>query len=247
MQLINNKTIEVELYNIDENKIENKRLCYYDECDDRNKARVYLCLMLSGTKIFHQECRFCRLYSIGGESSLIELPFKSSISLSSITDELMLLGFDEFLRRRRSIFVCHVDERRRLSLSGVDVNNDCRRGEQTAIGGDDDNGDCVCSFSSLLPFAIKSSSAKSQNFGVPLLSFSLWLFCSLDESRFSLATAVSYDASLFCRCFIFVLNSCFYFAFQCNRGEKNEKKKKNVNKNKEPKKKKMRWNWRRVN
>lgn len=121
--------------------------------------------------MFHHECRFWRLYSVGGESatSLIELPFKSSKSLSSITDEPML---DEFLRRRRSIFVCHAEERRRLSLSGVDVNSDCR-GEPTAIGGDDDNGDdCICSFSSL-PFAIKSSSAKSQNFGVPLLSCSL--------------------------------------------------------------------------
>lgn len=118
---------------------------------------VYLCLMLSGTKIFHHECRFWRLYSVGGESatSLIELPFRSSISLSSITDELMLFGFDEFRRRRRSILVCQVEERRRLSFSGVDVNRDCR-GEPTTIGGDDDNGDdCVCSFSSL-PFAIKS-------------------------------------------------------------------------------------------
>ena len=153
---------------------------------------MYLCLMLSGTKIFHQEWRFWRLYSIGGESaitSLIELPFRSSISLSSITDELMLLGFDEFLRRRRSIFVCHVDERRRLSLSGVDVKSDWR-GDPTAMGSEEENGDvCVGSFSSL-PFPFKSSSAKSQNFGVPLLSLSLWLFWSL-ESRFSLATAVS--------------------------------------------------------
>lgn len=179
--------------------------------------RVYLCLMLSGTKMFHHECRFWRLYSLGGESvtSLIELPFRSSASLSSMADELTLLWFDEFLRRRRSIFVCHVDERRRLSFSGVDVNNDCR-GEPTTTGGDDDNGDDgVCSFSSL-PFAIKSSSAKSQNFGVPLLSLSLWLFCSF-ESRFSLATAVSYDASLFCA----------YIAHRFwNRNEKERKKRK---------------------
>lgn len=152
---------------------------------------VYLCLMLSGTKMFHQECRFWRLYSVGGESpnSPIDVPFKSSISLSSTIDELMLLWFDEFFRRRRSIFVCHVDERRRFSFSGVDVNSDWRGDPTTMIGGDDDS----CSMSSLL-FA--SSSAKSQNFGVPLLSLSFGLFCSF-ESRFSLATAVSYDASLF--------------------------------------------------
>lgn len=153
---------------------------------------MYLCLMLSGTKIFHQECRFCRLYSDGGDSprSPIDVPFRSSISLSSTIDELMLLWFDESLRRRRSIFECHVVERRRFSLSGVDVKSDWR-GEPatTMFGGDDDS----CSMSSL-PFA--SSSTKSQNFGVPLLSFSFGLFCSF-ESRFSLATAVSYDASLF--------------------------------------------------
>lgn len=174
--------------------------------------------MLSGTKMFHHECLFWRLYSVGGESdtSPTELPFKSSISLSSIADELILLGFDEFLRRRRSIFVCQVDERRRLSFSGVDVNSDWR-GEPTKIGGDEDSGD-DCSFSSL-PFAIRSSSAKSQNFGVPLLSLSLWLFCSL-ESRFSLATAVSYDASL------------FYFANTISNSNKNRMKTKERNKQK---------------
>lgn len=149
--------------------------------------------MLSGTKMFHQECRFWRLYSFGGDSpsSPIDEPFRSSISLSSTTDELMLLWFDEFLRRRRSIFVCHADERRRFSLSGVDVNSDWRGEPATTMdgGGDDEN----CSISSL-PFA--SSSAKSQNFDPPLLSVSFGLFCSF-ESRFSLATAVSYDASLF--------------------------------------------------
>lgn len=194
--------------------------------------RVYLCLMLSGTKMFHHECRFWRLYSIGGESAIspIELPFRSSISLSSTADELTLLWFDEFLRRRRSIFVCHVDERRRLSFSGVDVNNDCR-GEPTTMGGDDDNGDdCGCSFSSL-PFAIKSSSAKSQNFGVPLLSLSLWLFCSF-ESRFSLATAVSYDASLFYVCFPFAHR--FWI-----RNELNGK----INKKRERKRKKKKKKW----
>lgn len=103
-----------------------------------------------------------------------------------------MLTFAEFLRRLRSNFVCHDDDRRRLSFSGVDVNNDWR-GEEAAAGGDDDNGE-DCSWSS--PFITKTSSAKSQNFDDPLLSPSVWLLCSF-ESRFSLATAASYDASLF--------------------------------------------------
>lgn len=130
----------------------------------------------------------------------------------------ILFGFVEFLRRRRSNLVCQADERRRFSLSGVDVNRFC-------FGEDE-----IVSFSSL-PFT--SSSAKSQNFGVSTLyrrgkkeremsakkqkisfksfelykrlfhwthyllpSFSFWQFCSF-ESRFSTATAFSYEASLF--------------------------------------------------
>lgn len=105
--------------------------------------------LISGTKIFHQECRFWRIYSIGGESAFGD---ESSNSLSSMDD--ILFGFVEFLRRRRSSLVCQADERRRLSLSGVDVNRFCF--------GEDEIG----SFSSL-PFT--SSSAKSQNFGVSTL------------------------------------------------------------------------------
>lgn len=158
----------------------------------------HLCLILSGTKIFHHECRFWRLYSNGGESAT-ELAILSLLSVIS-ESSMVMLGFDEFLRRRRSNLVCHDDERRRLSFSGVDVNSVCR-GDEAAAGGDDDNGDCVGSLSSL-PFITNTSSAKSQNFDEPLLSVSFWLLCSF-ESRFSLATAVSYEASLFLKFFCF--------------------------------------------
>lgn len=108
----------------------------------RKMLKHYLCLMLSGTKIFHQEWRFCRVYSIGGESAIdesIDSSSKSSISLSS-TNVMLILGLVEFLRRRLSNFVCHaVDARRRLSFSGVDVNNVWRDGP--ADGGEHDNCD----------------------------------------------------------------------------------------------------------
>lgn len=101
--------------------------------------------MLSGTNIFHHEWRFCRVYSMGGESGIdaMESSFESSISLSS-TIVMLMLGLVEFLRRRRSNLVCHVDEaRRRLSFSGVDVNRVWRGAPPLPfdVGGEQDNCD----------------------------------------------------------------------------------------------------------
>lgn len=87
-------------------------------------------------------------------------------------------------------------DRRRFSFSGVNGNTIFGVVGDEANGGDGDIGGDN-SVSLPMPMQQNSSSPKSENLDELLWSLSLWLLVSL-ESRFSDATAVSYDASLFC-------------------------------------------------
>lgn len=90
----------------------------------RARAHNHLCFRLSGTKMFHQELRFCwavrptLLPPPPPPLMLLLLPVlpspRSTGVSSSIDDADVIMP----LRRRRSIFACH-DERRRFSLLTV--------------------------------------------------------------------------------------------------------------------------------
>lgn len=84
-------------------------------CNAYRAYRNHLCFRLSGTKMFHQELRFC--WAVRPTPPVpLPLPLlpspRSAAAVSSSIDEADVIIP---LRLRRSIFACH-DERRRFSL-----------------------------------------------------------------------------------------------------------------------------------